>query len=201
MRNYYATSLATKGDVRGCPSFTVDLTWAFIAIPAPVAVLDTGVTVLANTFTSVAHGLKTGMSVIATTTGIALPDPIALLTEYFVIWIDNDTFKLALTRANAVLPAYVEIDILDQGSAAATITFTAQANEGTVLIERASNPTHATALLVWHTLQTYDIIAVASPQLYAKVDNPYSWIRVTWLPTKGALSSTTNVLGGQSWVK
>ena len=202
MRNYFGTSITTKADVRGCPSFVVDLTWAFYAIPGAVSLNDTNVTVATSTFGAVAHGLKTGMSVKLTTNGAAIPAPLVIGTTYYVIATGADTFKLAASRADAVAPAYTAIAVTDQGTPGKVITVTAQANAGTVIIERAIDPTSSTAKLKWKTIQTYNLVTDTSPQTYAKVDNPFSWIRVSWLPTSGALDSTTTAeIGGQSWVK
>lgn len=200
-RNYYNPTITTKADVRGCPSFVVDLTWAMVAIPAAVDVPDTAISEPNNTFTKAGHGLVTGMCVRVSTDGLALPAPLAALTDYWVIRIDNDVVKLALTYADATAATVVPIDLTDTGSAAATVTLTPQTNAGTVLIERAINPTNKTTSLTWKTLQSYNLVTDSSPKSYTLVDNPYSWIRVTWNVTKGALASNTAVLGGQAWAK
>lgn len=200
-RNYYNPTITTKADVRGCPSFVVDLAWALVAIPAAVDVPDTAISDTADTFTKAGHGLKTGMCVRVSTDGLALPSPLAAGTDYWVIRIDNDVVKLALTYADATAATAVPIDLTDTGSAAATVTLTPQTNAGTVVIERAINPTNKTSSLTWKTLQTYNLVTDTSPKTYAVTDNPYSWIRVTWSVTKGALSTNTAVLGGQAWAK
>ena len=203
MRNYYNSSIATKGDVRGCPSWTIDVTWALAAVPlAPVTLPDTAVSEPLNTFTKVAHGFKSGMSAKITSDGLAVPAPLVSGTAYFIIWISDDVFKLALTRADAVAATVVPIDLTDTGSAAATITFTPEANVATCEIERASNPTHSTALLDWKTVSSINLVTASSPQTVAKVDNPYAWVRARFVVTRGAFVGTpTAVLGGSSWAK
>jgi hypothetical protein len=203
MRNYYQTSIGTKGDVRGCPSFVIDVAWVLAAVPgAPVTLPDTDVSEPNNTFTKVAHGFKTGMSAVITTDGLAVPAPLVSGTAYFIIWVDNDTFKLALTRADAVAPTAVPIDLTDTGSAAATITFTPEANVATCEVERAINPSNSTSALSWTTISSINLVTASSPQTVAKVDNPYSWVRARFVVVSGAFTGTpTAILGGTAWAK
>lgn len=65
------------------------------------------------------HGYVTGDSVVLTTSGADLPDPLAISTEYFVILVDSDEIQLATTYANAI--AGTEINILDAGTGTHTI--------------------------------------------------------------------------------
>lgn len=61
------------------------------------AVTSTAVDSGTETFTKTAHGLRTGYAVLAQTAVNGL----SLNTLYYVIWISNDTFRLATSRANA----------------------------------------------------------------------------------------------------
>jgi hypothetical protein len=61
----------------------------------------------------VGHGYLTGDSVKLLTT-TTLPAPLALLTEYYIIWISADIFKLATSHYNAM--AGTAIDITDTGT-------------------------------------------------------------------------------------
>jgi len=79
------------------------------------------VDVTANTLTSVAHGLITGVKGQASSTD-TLPAGLATSTDYFVIKVDADTYKLATSLANA--QAGTAIDITDVGTVGATHTFT-----------------------------------------------------------------------------
>lgn len=64
--------------------------------------------------------ILTGTRVRLTTT-TTLPAGLALATDYYVIAIDNDTFKLATTYANAV--AGTDIDITDAGTGTHTVNW------------------------------------------------------------------------------
>lgn len=75
-------------------------------------------------FTSAAHGLKTGDGPMqVTNAGGALPTGLALVTDYFAIVLDANTFKLATTRALAL--AGTNLLISTDGTGVQTITGTA----------------------------------------------------------------------------
>jgi hypothetical protein len=90
----------------------------------------------ANTITSEAHGFVTGLKGRLTTDG-TLPAGLALATDYFVIVVDDDTYKLAASLADALLGT--AIDITDQGTTAATHTFTPTALAGGSIKLQKSN--------------------------------------------------------------
>lgn len=68
-------------------------------------------------FTLTAHGLVTGQ--VVQLAGTTAPTGTAKLTDYWVIWVSADTFKLATTRANAL--AGTNLTISDDGT---TVTLT-----------------------------------------------------------------------------
>ncbi len=80
---------------------------------------------ITDQITSTAHGYTTGTGPVQLTiaTG-ALPAPLAVLTDYWVIRIDDNDFQLALTRANAIADPAVPIVLTD-----AVGTFTMQLNQ------------------------------------------------------------------------
>ena len=81
----------------------------------PVTVAYTAVDVSANTFTSVGHTFANGMPVQLKTTGSA-PSGLAVLTQYYIVNVSGNTFKLATTYNGSA------IDITAQGSGNHTIT-------------------------------------------------------------------------------
>ena len=94
---------------------------------------DGDVTVGTDTITSVAHGLQQGTLVTLTTTGV-LPAGLALVTNYYVILVDADNFKLAANLADAAAGTAVDITAAAGGgthtvaiTAAMDVTITAQA--------------------------------------------------------------------------
>ena len=73
-----------------------------------ITFVDADVDVSANTITEVGHGLYTGQLVQLTTSG-TLPAGLSLLTNYYVIYITVDTFKLATTYTLAAAGTAVDI--------------------------------------------------------------------------------------------
>jgi len=62
--------------------------------------VDGDVTVGSDSINEVAHGLQNGDVVQLTTTGV-LPAPLATATDYYVIRVDADNFKLAASAKDA----------------------------------------------------------------------------------------------------
>lgn len=94
------------------------------ATPAAVTVASTAVTVAAKTVTKTAHGFCTGMK-LQVTSSTTLPTGYVALTDYFVIRIDADTFKLSDTEAHALAGSDI-IDPVNQGSGNHTFTVASQ---------------------------------------------------------------------------
>lgn len=62
-----------------------------------------------NILTATAHGLTTGQLVSLINVGGALPAGLALLTNYWVIWLSANTFSLAASLANALTASPVTL--------------------------------------------------------------------------------------------
>lgn len=106
---------------------TVDLTFTelFGGALQPLVVADAAITSIANasdTFTKVAHGLKSLDGPLQATTSGTLPIGLALLTDYWVIRTGADTLKLASSFALAV--AGTPIDITTDGTGTLTLSDT-----------------------------------------------------------------------------
>lgn len=82
--------------------------------------------------TAVGHGQVTGNGVFQATSTTSLPTGLSLSTNYWIIRIDNDTFKLAASYENAI--AGVAIDITSIGSGTHTL-----ANPGPTALPGAFN--------------------------------------------------------------
>lgn len=76
---------------------------------------DSGVTNADNEFASTAHGLITGDMILVTQDN-TLPTGLTTATNYWVIKVDADTFKLASSYANAI--AGTAVAISDDGTGA-----------------------------------------------------------------------------------
>ncbi len=69
-----------------------------------------------NVATIVDHGFATGDGPFQLTTVTTLPDPLALLTNFWVVRIDDDDFKFATSFENAVAVVPVVVDLTDDGT-------------------------------------------------------------------------------------
>lgn len=86
---------------------------------SPYEIPYTDISIADNTFTKTAHGYITGLKVQVSTDG-TLPAPLVVSTDYFVIKITVNTFKLATSLANSLVPT--PIDITTQGTGSHTTT-------------------------------------------------------------------------------
>jgi len=97
-----------------------------LATAGPFQGGGTGQTYTASEATDIltlaAHGYATGDSVTLSNTGGELPGGLSLDTEYYVIKIDDGTFYLASTYANAI--AGVRIDLTTDGTGTNAVTHT-----------------------------------------------------------------------------
>jgi hypothetical protein len=71
--------------------------------------VDADVTVGIDTIAEVAHGYRTGDKIQLSNAGGALPTPLAAATDYFIIRVDADNFKLATTLARAEAGTAIDI--------------------------------------------------------------------------------------------
>jgi hypothetical protein len=140
-----------------------------------------------NTISAANHGLSTGHVVRLTISGGGtLPDPFLGGTDYFVIRVDDSTFKLATSRVLA--DAGTAVNITDQGTADKTVTATVQANAGSLTLEYCSDLELDTSS-VWRTLAVVDVDNETSPNQYRLTSNYYHFIRCTLALPSGFLSA------------
>lgn len=107
--------------------------WTNIA-PSATSFVDGDVSVANNTITETSHGYLTGLKGQLTTTG-TLPTGLSTLTNYWIIKVDNDTYKLASSLANAQAGTAIDITAAAGGG---THTFTPTTVSGIVRLQ-ASN--------------------------------------------------------------
>ena len=110
---------------------TVNLTGAVLIagvehlFTAPTTLL-TAVTNASDLFTKNGHALYTGDGPMQWTTAGVLPDGLSLLVDYFVIRIDANTFKVALSLEDAL--AGTVVAIADDGTGMPTLTAESDCN-------------------------------------------------------------------------
>lgn len=156
-----------------------------VTTPAAKTFVDADVSVANDTITEAAHGFKTGLKGQLTTSGV-LPAGLALATDYFVIVVDADTFKLATSLVNAQAGTAVNITAAAGGG---THTFTSTALAGASAKLQASNNYDS-------RLATGDWIDVASSStsitatgevMWNVTDAAYKWVRTVVTLTAGQL--------------
>lgn len=144
------------------------------------------VDVTENTITQTAHGFKTGLKGQFTTTG-TLPAGLSTSTDYWLIVVDDDTYQVASTLANAL--AGTAINITDQGADGNTHTFTATALAGTVNYQASlDNET-------WVTLSSPSANAFTGDEsaFVNVVDVYYNFFRLQVVLTAGQCSATARI--------
>lgn len=191
-----ATVIATMVVRNPCTDPNVKAADGIAAATVLAGVQTTGgvastVNVTANTISITAHGLTTGLKGQLTSTG-TLPAGLTTATDYFVISVDANTIKLASSLANALVPT--AIDITDQGTNAATHTFTPTAVAGGLVgiqksnnYDPSSNPTGT-----WEFVSS---AVTADGSVWIKeVDPDYTWARTAISLTAGSMSVTSYVV-------
>ena len=111
---YASEQLTSAIRVSGAKRLSVQFVYAD-ATPSA----DTFTAAVTDICTASAHGMVTGLKVQLTTTD-TLPAGLALLTDYFVIKLDANTFSLASSLNNAL--AGTAVNITDTGTGTHTIT-------------------------------------------------------------------------------
>lgn len=137
--------------------------------------------------TKSSHGYLTGLKVQVSTT-TTLPAGLSAVTDYFVIKINANTFKLASSLVNA--QAGTAVDITDAGTGTHTITPTSLAGATYKLQGSFDNST-------WYDVGSATNITATASVLVEKVDPMFNYVRVYYTMTAGQLSivQTTLVRG------
>lgn len=127
--------------------------------------------------TITSHGYYTGLKVAATTT-TTLPSPLTA-TNYYVIRIDANTFKLATSAANAL--AGTAIDITDTGTGTHTLTPAALAG-ASYKLQASHDDTN------YFNLGVTNNVTATSQFIHEKVDPMFNYVRVVWTMTAGQIA-------------
>lgn len=118
----------------GCDSFSC-IAVIDVDTPAAVVVASDDIDFATDTWDAPAHGLSTGLKVQLTTSD-TLPDPLLVLTDYFVIVVDAGEFMLAASLVDAI--AGTPITLVDAGVGDQTVTPTALAG-GTIKLQQSND--------------------------------------------------------------
>lgn len=165
----------------------IHISWGYVAASATTFV-DGEVDDVNDSIAETAHGYLTGLQGQLTTSG-TLPAGLSTSTNYYVIKVDADNYKLAASRALADAGTAVDITSASGGG---THTFTPTAG-GTIgeFIVQASNFPESDD--IWTTLDLSSVISVDNDENTAIVSLnqiPYKAVRVGYTPTSGQGSYT-----------
>ena len=158
---------------------------ADVNTPSAVIVASAAIVFATATWTSVAHLLTSGLKVQLTTSS-ALPSGLALSTDYFVIVVSADTFRLASSLALAL--AGTPVTLSNSGVGNQTVTPTALAG-GNIKFEQSNSSSGP-----WVALGSAVNITVDADVALEK-DRPTSrYVRVYLTLTAGNISVVTTTL-------
>ncbi len=131
------------------------------------------------------HGFVTGLKVQIATSS-ALPTPLLVSTDYYVIKIDNNYFQLASSLDNAVAGTEIELD--NTGTGNQTVTAVAIAG-ATIILQKSNDGT------TWVDEGSATNITVSATVFLEKVDPSAKYMRIRNTITAGAMTVTSAVIG------
>jgi hypothetical protein len=194
-KNIFTNDTPTGGedslvvDLNGASKFSCQAVYDVMTFSA--AAIDSSTDIFASTdpthpsqFHKVAHGFVTGLKVqVATTT--ALPTPLLILTNYFVIKIDANYFQLASSLSNAV--AGTQIALSDVGTGTQTVTAVALAG-ASVTFQKSNDGSN------WVNIQSATSITVDGSVLLVQPDVSYRYFKAVKALTSGDFTLAAYVL-------
>jgi hypothetical protein len=166
----------------GCDVGTIQIVQG--ANAAAVDVPSDDISVDDNTFTYEDHGLVTG-TVGQFTTSDTLPTGISALTNYYIIKIDADVFKVATSYALAV--AGTAVNITGAGVGDQTFTPTAKSGSVQVQVTNVSDPASGDWVSKGAAVSLSGGAATSAVE-YDRKELAYSKLRVAYTHTAGQFS-------------
>lgn len=149
----------------------------FLDLTVTTAAAATFTAEVTDICTAVAHGYYTGLKV-AATSDTTLPAGLSA-TNYYVIRIDADTFKLAATAATAL--AGTPINITSTGTGVHTLTPAAIAGASYKLQGSMDGTTY-------FDLSVTNNVTATAKFIHEKLSPMYNYVRVVWTMTAGQVA-------------
>lgn len=150
-----------------------------VATPATMTFVDADVSVANNTITETAHGYYTGVKGALTTSGV-LPGGLSA-TNYYVIRVDANTFKLATSAANALAGTAVDITSAAGGG---THTFTPATISGaSYKLQVSPDDT-----LYFDLASATNNVTATADFNHQYIDPMYNYMRLVWTLTAGQIA-------------
>ncbi len=139
------------------------------------------------------HGFKTGLKVQVSNSGGALPTGLSAATDYFVIYVAADTFKLATSLVNANLGT--AIDLTTNGTGLQTVTPTSIAGATLKLQGSMDDSTYADLPIEATGDATKSASITATANFHLGCKNPgVNYVRVAYTMTAGQISIVQQTL-------
>jgi len=192
----------------GFSSVPIGITVSAATAPAAKTFVDADVTVATDNIHIVGHGFNNGQKVVLTTSG-TLPAGLSLLTNYFVIRIGADDFKLATTLANTVgTPVPVNITAAAGGGThtVTPISKAMPAGDRSIRIAKASTKLGTPSFgnpgeKITVTLTAGQQIAIAFPAMDSNgaPTNPHDAWRIYASPFGGSAATATANAQSGAW--
>lgn len=186
-------------DVRKVERFSIQ---AVIDVNTPSAAVTgfAAVDVTANTFTATAHGFTTGLKGQLTTSG-GLPAGSSTSTDYFIVVIDANTYKIATSLANATAATPTVVDLTTQGTGNHTFTPTPVAGAAIKLqksnVLTVLSPTYTYVAADWTDVANATAITVDATNWF-EVDEPaYAALVIHYTLTAGRMSTDNYFMSKQ----
>lgn len=179
------TAYSDPIDITGVSVFSAECVVDVNTPAAPTFTADAATDIM----TAAANGFTTGLKGQASNSGGALPTGLSGSTDYFVIVVTADTFKLATSLANAL--AGTAINITTNGTGTQTFTPTSIAG-ATVKLQKSNTPSDANS---WVDEGSATTITADSYNFLEKVDPSAKAMRVAYTLTAGSLSATNYIIG------
>ena len=181
---YSQRSASYKVSDLGCDSFSC-IAVLDVDTPAAVTVASAAIVFATGVWTYTAHGLTTGLKVQLTTSS-ALPAGLSLATDYFVIKIDADTFKLANSLVNA--QAGTAVTLTNSGTGNQTVTPVALAG-GTIKLQQSNDN------IVWVDFGSATNVTVDANVILEKDRPTARFVSVYLTLTAGHITANLQILG------
>lgn len=160
-----------------------------VSTPALKTFPAVNVDIVLDKINVVGHGFKTGLKGQFTTDG-TLPGGITALTDYFIIRIDDDMFRIATSLANAQSGTYELINSTGSGNH----TFNPTAYSGASIGLSSSND--GANFVELPTCQV--AIASGGTSVFNVVEPAYRFLRFKFVPISGAVDLAVHLNGYDS---
>lgn len=178
------TDYSDEIDLENAESLNIHAVLTVDTPSAAACASATDINATTNTFTKTAHDFTTGLKVQLTTSS-ARPTGTSLLTDYFVVVVDANNFKLSDTLAHALAGTDI-IDFSDVGTGTQTLTPVAIAG-GTIELQKSNDKSN------W-LIEGSATNVTASASVFLEKDRPsFKFARVKLTLTAGRISAVYNI--------